>query len=101
MGELVRCVRAHGMTRADWVFPRGLDRYGLELLVLATDGIAAVRLAFPDGPVSSLERRARVAARRADLPLPGQPRPPVPARARARDWRDRGFRLAKWTQRPG
>ena len=54
MGELVRCVRAHGMTRADWAFPRGLDRYGLELLVLATDGIAAVRLAFPDGPVSSL-----------------------------------------------
>ena len=55
MGELVRCVRAHGMTRADWVFPRGLDRYGLELLVLATDGIAAVRLAFPDGPVSCLD----------------------------------------------
>jgi len=55
MGELVRCVRAHGMTRADWVIPRGLDRYGLELLVLATDGIAAVRLAFPDGPVSSLD----------------------------------------------
>jgi hypothetical protein len=53
-GELVRCVRAHGMTRADWVIPRGLDRYGLELLVLATDGVAAVRLAFPDGPVSSL-----------------------------------------------
>ena len=55
MGELVRCVRAHGMTRADWVFPRGLDRYGLELLVLATDGIAAVRLAFPEGPVSCLD----------------------------------------------
>jgi hypothetical protein len=54
MGELVRCVRAHGLSRADWVIPRGLDRYGLELLVLATDGIAAVRLAFPDGPVSSL-----------------------------------------------
>jgi hypothetical protein len=55
MGELVGCVRAHGMTRAEWVFPRGLDRYGLELLVLTTDGVAAVRLAFPDGPVSSLD----------------------------------------------
>ncbi len=55
MGELVRCVRAHGMSRAEWVIPRGLDRYGLELLVLATDGIAAVRLSFPDGPVSSLD----------------------------------------------
>jgi hypothetical protein len=55
MDELVGCVRAHGMTRAEWVIPRGLDRYGLELLVLTTDGIAAVRLAFPDGPVSSLD----------------------------------------------
>ena len=55
MGELVGCVRAHGMTGADWVIPRGLDRYGLELLVLATDGIAAVRLSFPDGPVARLD----------------------------------------------
>jgi hypothetical protein len=55
MGELVRCVRAHGMSRAEWVVPHGLDRYGLELLVLTTDGVAAVRLSFPDGPVSSLD----------------------------------------------
>jgi hypothetical protein len=55
MGELVGCVHAHGMTRAEWVIPRGLDRYGLELLVFTADGIAAVRLAFPDGPVSSLD----------------------------------------------
>ena len=55
MGELIHCVRAHGMTRANWVIPRGLDRYGLELLVFTTDGIAAVRLSFPDGPVSSLD----------------------------------------------
>ena len=55
MGELVRCVRAHGMSRAEWVIPRGLDRYGLELLVLTADGVAAVRLSFPDGPVSSLD----------------------------------------------
>ena len=54
MSDLVRCVRAHGMARAESVVPRGLDRYGLELLVLTTDGIAAVRLAFPDGPVGSL-----------------------------------------------
>ena len=55
MGELIHCVRAHGMSRAEWVIPRGLDRYGLELLVLTTDGIAAVRLSFPDGPVSRLD----------------------------------------------
>jgi len=54
-GDLVRCVRAHGMTRAEWVVPRGLDRYGLELLVLTADGIAAVRLSFPDGPVAALD----------------------------------------------
>ena len=55
MPELIHCVRAHGMTRADWVIPHGLDRYGLELLVLSTDGVAAARLSFPDGPVSSLD----------------------------------------------
>ena len=55
MAELVRCVRAHGMTAADWVVPRGLDRYGLELLVFTADGVAAVRLSFPDGPVTSLD----------------------------------------------
>jgi hypothetical protein len=54
MAELIHCVRSHGLTRADWVIPRGLDRYGLELLVFDYDGIAAVRLSFPDGPVSSL-----------------------------------------------
>jgi hypothetical protein len=55
MADLVGCVRAHGQPAADWVVPRGLDRYGLELLVLTTEGTAAVRLAFPDGPVTSLE----------------------------------------------
>lgn len=55
MGELVHCIRAHGMPQADWVIPRGLDRYGLQLLVLTTDGTAAVRLAFPGGPVTSLD----------------------------------------------
>jgi hypothetical protein len=55
MTELVGCVRAHGLVAADWVIPRGLDRYGLELLVLTANGVAAVRLAFPGGPVSSLD----------------------------------------------
>jgi hypothetical protein len=54
MTDLIACVRAHGLPQADWVIPRGLDRYGLELLVLATDGVAAARLGFPDGPVSCL-----------------------------------------------
>jgi hypothetical protein len=55
MAELTGCVQAHGLVQADWVVARGLDRYGLELLVLMTDGTAAVRLSFPDGPVSSLD----------------------------------------------
>jgi hypothetical protein len=55
MPDLVHCVRAHGMARAEWVIPRGLDRYGLELLVLTKDGITSVRLSVPSGPVSSLD----------------------------------------------
>ena len=55
VSELVRCVRAHGMACTEWVIPRGLDRYGLELLVLTREGIATVRMAFPDGPVGSLD----------------------------------------------
>jgi hypothetical protein len=54
MAELVRCVQAHGITTAEYVIPRGLDRFGLEILVLAASGVAAVRLAFPNGPVASL-----------------------------------------------
>jgi hypothetical protein len=54
MTELIDCVRAHGMPQADWVIPRGLDRYGLQLLVLAPSGVAMARLSFPDGPVTSL-----------------------------------------------
>jgi len=53
--DLIACVRGHGLPQADWVIARGLDRYGLELLVLTTEGVAAVRLGFPDGPVTSLE----------------------------------------------
>jgi hypothetical protein len=55
MAELIRCIRAHGMPRADWVIPRGLDRYGLEFLVLTPGSVAAVRLSFPDGPITSLQ----------------------------------------------
>jgi hypothetical protein len=65
------------MTTADWVVPRGLDRYGLELLVFTPDGVAAVRLSFPDGPVSSLEEvpvsvRAALTCRCHARPGPGQ-----------------------------
>jgi hypothetical protein len=43
------------MTKADWVIPRNLDRYRLELLVLTTDGAASVRLSFPVGPITSID----------------------------------------------
>jgi hypothetical protein len=55
MAELICCVRAHGMHGAEWVVPRNLDRFGLELAVISPGGVAAVRLSFPDGPVGSLE----------------------------------------------
>jgi hypothetical protein len=55
MADLIACVRLHGLSKAEWVITRGLDRYGLELLVLTADGVAAVRLGFPDGPVASLQ----------------------------------------------
>jgi hypothetical protein len=54
MDDLVRCVQAHGMVTAESVVPRGLDRYGLELLVLTPTGLANVRLAYPGGPVATL-----------------------------------------------
>jgi len=53
--DLVRCVRAHGMLSAEFVIPRGLDRFGLELLVLTPDGLSNVRLAYPSGPVTRLQ----------------------------------------------
>lgn len=55
MAELVGCVRAHGLTEADWVMPRGLDRFGLRLLVLTTSGAGEARLSFPGGPITSLD----------------------------------------------
>lgn len=54
MADLVGCVRAHGLTAAEYVVPCRLDRFGLQLLVLSPSGLAAVRLAFPDGPVTTI-----------------------------------------------
>jgi len=56
MAELVRCVQMNGIADAECVVPRGLDRFGLELLVFTPGGLAAVRLAFPDGPVNRVEQ---------------------------------------------
>ncbi len=78
MAELVSCVQAHGIHQAQWVLPRGLDRFGLELAVLTPDGAATVRLSFPDGPVTSLDEipaslRAVLTCRcRASRPDPGK-----------------------------
>src|SRR6201996_4122272 len=55
MTELIGCVRAHGMEQAEWVMPRGLDRFGLELAVITTAGVAAARPAFPAGPFPARE----------------------------------------------
>jgi hypothetical protein len=56
MAELVRCVQTNGIAAAECVVPRGLDRFGLELLVFTPGGLASVRLAFPDGPVTEIEQ---------------------------------------------
>jgi hypothetical protein len=56
MAELVRCVQVNGIAAAECVVPRGLDRFGLELLVFTPAGLADVRLAFPDGPVTGIEQ---------------------------------------------
>ena len=56
MSELIACVRAHGMHRAEWVTPAALDRFGLRLLVFTADGVADTRLAFPGGPVRSFSQ---------------------------------------------
>jgi hypothetical protein len=56
MSELIACVRAHGMYRAEWVTPAALDRFGLRLLVFTADGAADTRLSFPGGPVASFSQ---------------------------------------------
>lgn len=54
MAELTCCVQANGLTAAECAVPRRLDRFGLELLVLTSSGLAAVRLSFPCGPVTTI-----------------------------------------------
>lgn len=54
--ELLACIRAHGHVFAEAVVPRALDRYGIELIVLAPAGVQRVRLPFPGGPIDSLEQ---------------------------------------------
>lgn len=54
-GELLACVRAHGLPQTEAVEPRALDRYGLELAAISHEGIRTVRLPFPGGPVNSLQ----------------------------------------------
>ncbi len=76
MSELIACVRAHGMHRAEWVIPAALDRYGLRLLVFTADGVADTRLSYPGGPVTSFAQvphslRAVLACRCQPGPSPG------------------------------
>lgn len=52
--ELLACARAHGLPATEWVLPRWLDRYGLELAALCGTGAARVRLPFPNRPIGSL-----------------------------------------------
>ncbi len=52
--DLVSCLRAQGHGQVQWAQARRLDRYGLELTVLDADGVAIVRLDFPQ-PVACLE----------------------------------------------
>lgn len=51
---LLHCLRRQGHPRAEWVEPRGLDRYGLEVLVVSADAVGPVRLPFPR-PLRSLD----------------------------------------------
>jgi hypothetical protein len=53
--ELRGCVRAHGLTDVEFVEPRALDRYGLELSAVTEDGATTVRLSFPV-PVTDLKQ---------------------------------------------
>lgn len=51
--DLVNCLRAQGHGRVQWAEARRLDRFGLELTVLDGEGVATVRLDFPQ-PVTCL-----------------------------------------------
>lgn len=53
--ELRGCVRAHGLADVEFVEPRALDRYGLELLAVTAHGATVVRMPFP-APVTHLRQ---------------------------------------------
>jgi hypothetical protein len=55
MADLIRCVRAHGMTMADWVIPPRPRPFRPGAAGVHPERVASVRLSFPDGPVSSLD----------------------------------------------
>lgn len=52
--ELLACARAHGMSDITAIVPRGLDRYGFELVALSANGVTRLRLSFPNGPIDSI-----------------------------------------------
>jgi hypothetical protein len=51
--DLLHCLTTQGHPDAEWVEPRRLDRYGLEVLVVTAESVAEVRLPFP-GSLTSL-----------------------------------------------
>jgi hypothetical protein len=56
--DLLACIAADGHADARAVVPRHLDSRGLEVSVITDAGVESVELAFPDGPVTSLDEVA-------------------------------------------
>ena len=54
--DLLACTRAQGHDDVHAAVPRAIDRYGVELAALRSDGVRLLRLDFPDGPVDRLDR---------------------------------------------
>lgn len=52
--DLAACLRAGGHRTAQWVEPRALDRHGLTVVALCSDGVQILRLDFPR-PVADLD----------------------------------------------
>lgn len=57
--DLLACIRANDHVRARAVVPQAIDRYGVEVVVLCDDGVERVRLAFPGGPIDTLDQAPR------------------------------------------
>ncbi|UAL28886.1 hypothetical protein K8W59_13810 [Nocardioides rotundus] len=57
--DLLACIRANDYARARAVVPQAIDRYGVEVVVLCDDGVERVRLAFPGGPIDTLDQAPR------------------------------------------